>query len=70
MALRSNQWSLSGLEDEVIVNKAVFYLVLNKAVDLNLRWVGKPSLWFMLAGITWARMFLDGSVMGYELFIM
>lgn len=52
MALRSNQLNLPGLEDEVIVNKAVFYLVLNKAVNLNLRWIGKPSLWFMLAGTT------------------
>ena len=47
MVLRSNWLGLPGPEDEVIVNKAAFYLVLNKAVNLNLSWMGKPSLWFM-----------------------
>lgn len=35
---------LPGREDMVIVNKAAFYLVLNKAVNLNLRWMGKPTV--------------------------
>lgn len=66
MALRNNQLGLPGREDEEIVNKAVFYLVLNKAVNLNLRWLGKPSLVY----VSWDHLsedVLHGSVTGYGL---
>lgn len=53
----------------MIVNKAAFYLVLNKAVNLNLGWAGKPSLWLMEAGPPEPEA-LRGAVASYGFFVM
>lgn len=64
LSVCSSRKQPSGLpgQDEGRVNKAVFYVVLDKAVKLNAAWAGKPALGLMEAR-AWSLVPRSGTVL-------